>query len=235
MANPAAREPVSNSRCSPRALARGHLLPQHQRHVLLPVLVLDGMSRFIVHWEIHESMTGWQIERAREKFPGERPRIISDNGPQFIAKDFKQFIRGWWDPPTCTPAPLLPIERQEERWYRMARLERECIGRRHWRKRSTRVSLRRISSHVTCTLRWVTSRRPTSSTASPSNPVKRDRKLEEKPGSDGRQARQAARGSCLMACPAARSSSTWVDDFGARIRIPRRRPGGIRPKVGQPL
>ena len=26
-------------------------------------------------------------------FPNARPRIISDNGPQFIAKDFKEFIR----------------------------------------------------------------------------------------------------------------------------------------------
>jgi hypothetical protein len=26
-------------------------------------------------------------------YPDERPRIISDNGPQFIAKDFKEFIR----------------------------------------------------------------------------------------------------------------------------------------------
>ena len=33
------------------------------------------------------------IQRAREQFPGERPRIISDNGPQFIARDFKEFIR----------------------------------------------------------------------------------------------------------------------------------------------
>jgi transposase InsO family protein len=33
------------------------------------------------------------IQRAREKYPGVNPRIISDNGPQFIAKDFKQFIR----------------------------------------------------------------------------------------------------------------------------------------------
>jgi transposase InsO family protein len=33
------------------------------------------------------------IQRAREKFPGVNPRIISDNGPQFIARDFKQFIR----------------------------------------------------------------------------------------------------------------------------------------------
>jgi transposase InsO family protein len=59
--------------------------------------VLDGYSRFIVHWEIREAMTEQDIEtvlqRAREKFPDARPRIISDNGPQFIARDFKQFIR----------------------------------------------------------------------------------------------------------------------------------------------
>jgi transposase InsO family protein len=59
--------------------------------------VLDGYSRFIVHWEIREQMTEADIEiilqRAKEKFPDAKPRIISDNGPQFIAKDFKQFIR----------------------------------------------------------------------------------------------------------------------------------------------
>ena len=32
-------------------------------------------------------------QRAREKYPNERPRIISDNGPQVVAKDFKEFIR----------------------------------------------------------------------------------------------------------------------------------------------
>jgi len=59
--------------------------------------LLDGYSRFLVHWEIRESMTEQDVEtiiqRAREKFPEENPRIISDNGPQFVAKDFKQFIR----------------------------------------------------------------------------------------------------------------------------------------------
>src|SRR3712207_9513649 len=33
------------------------------------------------------------LQRARERFPDARPRVISDNGPQFIAKDFKEFIR----------------------------------------------------------------------------------------------------------------------------------------------
>lgn len=59
--------------------------------------VLDGFSRYIVHWEIRESMKEKDVEiilqRAIEKFPDASPRIISDNGPQFIAKDFKEFIR----------------------------------------------------------------------------------------------------------------------------------------------
>jgi len=59
--------------------------------------ILDGFSRYIVHWEIRESMKESDVEiilqRAREKFPDATPRIISDNGPQFIARDFKDFIR----------------------------------------------------------------------------------------------------------------------------------------------
>jgi len=59
--------------------------------------ILDGFSRYIVHWEIRQAMTEADIEiilqRARELFPDARPRIISDNGPQFIARDFKEFIR----------------------------------------------------------------------------------------------------------------------------------------------
>jgi putative transposase len=59
--------------------------------------ILDGCSRFIVHWEVRETMTEADvqtiIQRARELHPGVTPRIISDNGPQFIAKDFKEFIR----------------------------------------------------------------------------------------------------------------------------------------------
>ena len=59
--------------------------------------ILDGYSRFLVHWDLRESMTETDIEiileRAKERFPGVKPRVISDNGPQFIAKDFKEFIR----------------------------------------------------------------------------------------------------------------------------------------------
>jgi len=59
--------------------------------------VLDGYSRYLLHWEIRESMLEEDVEvvlqRSREKYPHTAPRIITDNGPQFIAKDFKQFIR----------------------------------------------------------------------------------------------------------------------------------------------
>jgi len=59
--------------------------------------LLDGYSRYIVHWEIREAMTEGDVEiiiqRAKEKYPEATPRIISDNGPQFIAKEFKEFIK----------------------------------------------------------------------------------------------------------------------------------------------
>jgi putative transposase len=59
--------------------------------------LLDGYSRAIVHWELREKMEETDVEivvqRAREKHPDQKPRIISDNGPQFIARDFKEFIR----------------------------------------------------------------------------------------------------------------------------------------------
>ena len=59
--------------------------------------ILDGYSRISVHHEIREKMAEVDVEtiiqRAREAYPGATPRIITDNGPQFIAKDFKEFIR----------------------------------------------------------------------------------------------------------------------------------------------
>jgi putative transposase len=55
--------------------------------------VLDGCSRTIVHWDLRASMKEQEVEcileRAKELYPAARPRIISDNGPQFVAKDFK--------------------------------------------------------------------------------------------------------------------------------------------------
>lgn len=61
--------------------------------------VLDGCSRAILSWDIRPQMKEADaeivIQRAREAFPLARPRLITDNGPQFMARDFKEFIRLW--------------------------------------------------------------------------------------------------------------------------------------------
>jgi putative transposase len=91
--------------------------------------LLDGCSRYIVHWEIRESMTEGEIEiiiqRGREKFPSAKPRIISDNGPQFIAKDFKEYIRICGMTHVRT-SPFYPQSNGKiERWHKS--LKSECI------------------------------------------------------------------------------------------------------------
>lgn len=65
------------------------------------------------------------IQRAKEMFPGVKPRIISDNGPQFIAKDFKEFIRVSGMKHVRT-APYYPQSNGKiERWHRT--IKSECI------------------------------------------------------------------------------------------------------------
>jgi putative transposase len=91
--------------------------------------VLDGYSRFIVHWDLRESMTETDIEiileRAKEQYPEAKPRIISDNGPQFIAKDFKEFIRISGMTHVRT-SPYYPQSNGKlERWHKS--LKSECI------------------------------------------------------------------------------------------------------------
>jgi putative transposase len=91
--------------------------------------ILDGYSRFVVHWEIRDSMKEFEVEtviqRAREQFPGRRPRIISDNGPQFIAKDFKEFIRICGMTHVRTSLYYPQSNGKMERWYKT--LKGGCI------------------------------------------------------------------------------------------------------------
>lgn len=91
--------------------------------------VLDGYSRYVVHWEIREHMTEPDIEivlqRAKERVPGVNPRIISDNGPQFVAKNFKEFIRISGMTHVRT-SPYYPQSNGKlERWH--GSLKQECI------------------------------------------------------------------------------------------------------------
>jgi transposase InsO family protein len=91
--------------------------------------LLDGSSRYLVHWELRESTTERDVEtivqRALEQHPGQKPRIISDNGPQFVARDFKEFIRLVGITHVRT-SPYYPQSNgKKERWY--GSLKRECL------------------------------------------------------------------------------------------------------------
>ena len=91
--------------------------------------VLDGYSRSIVHWDLGESMKETEIEvileHGKEKYPEAKPRMISDNGPQFIARDFKEFIRISGMTHVRT-SPFYPQSNGKiERWHQS--LKQECI------------------------------------------------------------------------------------------------------------
>lgn len=64
---------------------------------LFLICIIDGYSRYIVHHELRTNMQEFDIEitvqRALEKTPGVKPRLITDNGSQFISKDFAEYLR----------------------------------------------------------------------------------------------------------------------------------------------
>jgi transposase InsO family protein len=91
--------------------------------------ILDGYSRYIVHWEIRETMTEVDVEtilqRGHEAIPGAAPRIISDNGPQFVAREFKEFIR-FCGMTQVRTSPYYPQSNGKvESWHKT--IKRECI------------------------------------------------------------------------------------------------------------
>lgn len=91
--------------------------------------ILDGYSRYLVHWEIRERMTEADVEtilqRGCEAFPIAMPRIISDNGPQFVARDFKAFVRLSGMTHVRT-SPFYPQSNGKiESWHKT--VKRECI------------------------------------------------------------------------------------------------------------
>ena len=65
------------------------------------------------------------VQGAKEKYSEARPRIISDNGPLFIAKDFKEFIRISGMTHVRTSAFYPQSNGKIERWHKS--LKGECI------------------------------------------------------------------------------------------------------------
>ena len=91
--------------------------------------ILDGYSRYLVHWDIGETMKEEDIElivqEALEKYENISPRIISDNGPQFISREFKKFVRLAGMDHVRT-SPYYPQSNGKiERWHR--ELKSNCI------------------------------------------------------------------------------------------------------------
>jgi transposase InsO family protein len=61
----------------------------------------------------------------KKKYANESPRVISDNGPQFIARDFKEYIR-INEMSHVRTSPYYPQSNGKiERWHQS--MKRECI------------------------------------------------------------------------------------------------------------
>ena len=61
------------------------------------IMMLDGYSRYLLDWELMTDMLGSSVEdfvqRVKEQYPHARPRLINDNGSQFISLDFKRLMQ----------------------------------------------------------------------------------------------------------------------------------------------
>jgi putative transposase len=60
------------------------------------VTVLDAYSRYVVHWDLLTTMTASAVRVVIQdalKKTGASPEVVTDNGSQFTAKDFKALVR----------------------------------------------------------------------------------------------------------------------------------------------
>ena len=93
------------------------------------ITVLDGFSRFVVHHDLRIHMQEYDVEvvlqQALEKYPNESPRIISDNGSQFISREFKGFVKANNLTHVRTSVNHPQSNGKIEAWHKTAK--RECI------------------------------------------------------------------------------------------------------------
>ncbi len=98
---------------------------------LFLIAIIDGYSRYIVAYDLRVSMREADVEivlqRAHEKFPSEHPRVISDHGGQFIAKEFNDYIRYVGLTHTLISVGYPQSNGKLERFFGTAK--RECIRR----------------------------------------------------------------------------------------------------------
>lgn len=93
------------------------------------ISILDGYSRYIIHHELRASMTEYDVEivlqRALEKHHGDKPKIISDNGSQYISKDFQVYLKEVGLKHIRTSPSYPQSNGKIERFHRT--LEEECL------------------------------------------------------------------------------------------------------------
>jgi putative transposase len=95
------------------------------------VVVIDGYSRFIVKHELRKSMKDkdvcFVLQKAHERFPKEKPRIISDRGGQFISRELQSYLRYIGLKQTYTSVGYPESNGKIERFFKTAK--EECIRR----------------------------------------------------------------------------------------------------------
>jgi putative transposase len=95
------------------------------------VVVIDGYSRFVVQHELRKSMKDkdvcFVLQKAHERFPEEKPRIISDRGGQFISRELQSYLRYIGLKQTYTSVGYPESNGKIERFFKTAK--EECIRR----------------------------------------------------------------------------------------------------------
>jgi len=96
------------------------------------ISVIDGYSKYLLHHELRLSMQTFDVQitlqRALEKYPGYRPRIISDNGSQYISKDFAEYLKQAGLQHIRTSVAYPQSNGKIERYHRT--LHQECLQKR---------------------------------------------------------------------------------------------------------
>lgn len=61
------------------------------------ILIIDGYSRYLLSWELMTDMMSLSVElftlKTLEQYQDVRPKLIHDNGSQFISNDFKNLLK----------------------------------------------------------------------------------------------------------------------------------------------
>lgn len=88
--------------------------------------VLDDYSRYIVHWELCESMKVEDVKRTLDRaiikariITKQRPRLLSDNGSCYIATELKEYLKKNYNMDQIHGKPLHPqTQGKIERYHR---------------------------------------------------------------------------------------------------------------------